>query len=293
MSCGDRAVERVVLAAAGVGVGPGDGLAGGGAGLDAGPEARHGSPRGSPRRARGRGPPSRVPPAADVQRPVGDPRRRAGPDAHAADARSSHASGSLVERDAVQPDPVARRARRPSCGRPCRASRRRQRRARRPSPCRRRWRSAAGSRAWCAGAARGTSTRAGGGGAARRRRAWRGPRRRGGRAPRPPAHAVRAERALADRDPAAPAARAGQRLLDRVRRRRPRRRTSVHQTEPVGGPPGALVDGVAHPDAARALGVDGAQVVGLVVALAGRDVREARLGHRRRPSRQPRHSQYG
>ena len=94
---GDRAVERVVLAAAGVGVRPRDGLARRGARLD---DRRRGPRRGSPpawpaTRARPRRRRAGARRPSSVQRAVGDPRRRApGRRGRGRPTRSSHASGA-------------------------------------------------------------------------------------------------------------------------------------------------------------------------------------------------------
>ncbi len=116
------------------------------------------------------------------------------------------------------------------------------------------------------------------------------PRPRCGRAPRRgPVRAARAEVAVADRQPVA-GARVGQRLLDRARRL-----AGLEQRAPQRAgrrAAGALEHGVADPGAAPARRVGGAQVVGLVVALVGRDGGEARGAHRR-PCRTPSHSHSG
>ena len=167
----------------------------------------------------------------------------------------------------MQPDPALGVLRRPSCGRPSRASRRARAAARRPRRCPRRAPREPGSRASCAAAGRVYSRGVGrwrSGGAAsstvRSQAAACGPAlgpAADGAGPEARARRSRASR----RRTAAPGV-----ALTAARRRRRRRRTRVHHSEPTGAPPGALVDGVADPAPRAAVRVDRAQVVGLVVA---------------------------
>ena len=220
--------------------------------------------------------------AADAQRAVGDPRRQRGPHL---DPAQRHVQPRAPPRRPRAARSSARHARRPSCGRPCRASRRA------PSPRRAPEIVVSGS---------GLSSFVRGSGASYslagrcRRGAEEGPKVRSHCAARPSASA----RPLAPAGPKwlspivsqSPGARVGERLLDRARLA-----AGLEQRAPQragGRAAGALEDRVADPGAAAAGGVRGAQVVGLVVALVGRDGGEARLAHRF-PWRSPSHSHSG
>src|SRR5687767_4492565 len=114
LDAGDRAVERVVLAAGRIRVDPGDRLAGRGGDRDA---RVAGDDRGRPRPGvdlrPGAHPAEHVALAVELERPVGDPRRRAARDADAADGEVEPGAGRAVEGDPVEPQPRLRVLRAP------------------------------------------------------------------------------------------------------------------------------------------------------------------------------------
>ena len=188
------------------------------------------------------------------------------------------------EPDGRAPRSTLGRAARPSCARPCRASRRR-RAARRPPP------------ASPSNESRGRQRQQLGPGQPRAVDPARGRCSSGASVPSPPqAPPADAVRGL-QRSPAAAVGERARAEPERGRRRpcrldpggprSPRgrgrdRSNSVHHSRPDGRPPGGSDDRVADPEPARPGGIDGAHVVALVVPAPGgaRQASGARAGRR-------------